>query len=228
MNRLLTTMVASAGLALATATPAIAAQPRIYHTITSSHADAVLDRTDGCERTEVFVSSSVAMYAAQPGPVNKQGLTGVFVRVTDACARTTAAAPAAGGGGGTVVFQADGQNRAALVTDNRLRSAQLRTTIAATDANGDPVSIALSATWTATGPLEHTTNHSHDHFDDGNVNATSNELNRPVSATVSVTFAGRSASGEATDATLTQTKSRCIEVPRPGAEEFYPCFGFPG
>ena len=29
-------------------------------------------------------------------------------------------------------------------------------------------------------------------------------------------------------AVLEQTKSRCMEVPRPGVEEFYPCFGFPG
>ena len=31
-----------------------------------------------------------------------------------------------------------------------------------------------------------------------------------------------------TAAVLEQTKSRCIEVPRPGVEGFYPCFGFPG
>jgi hypothetical protein len=37
-----------------------------------------------------------------------------------------------------------------------------------------------------------------------------------------------SSSGATTsDALLEQTKSHCIEVPRPGVEGFHPCFGFP-
>lgn len=74
--------ILAGGVALALmpllATPAAAAKPNIYHTISSTNGSAVIARTEGCVLTEVFVSS-VAMYAAQPGPVNKQGLTSVFV-----------------------------------------------------------------------------------------------------------------------------------------------------
>jgi hypothetical protein len=205
-----------------------AAQPRIYHTIGSTSASAVVASTQGCELTEVFVSSSRAMYAAQPGPVGKQGLTSVFVRVTDACTsggdRLTAAAA---GGGGTVLFEADAQNRAPLVVDPRLTRASVTTNLSGTDGDGTPVTVRLVATWVGTGPLEHTTVSNHDHFADGNVNATDNNLRRDASARVSVQVAGRSASGTATDAVIEQSRSRCIEVPRPGVEGFFPCFGFP-
>lgn len=229
MKRLAGAALAAGGLAVLTAIPAGAGQPRIYHTITSSHGFALLDQTVGCERTEAYVSSSVAMYAGQPGPVNKQGLTGAFVRVTDVCAtETVGPRPAAGGGGGAVIFEADGQNGARLVTDNRLRGASISTSVPGADANGDPVTIALSATWTPIGPLEHTTVRTHVNLGVGNVSSTANDLRRPVTARVSVSVGGFDASGEASEATLEQTKSRCVEIPRPGVEEFYPCFGFPG
>ncbi|CAN7173183.1 hypothetical protein LJR027_000237 [Terrabacter sp. LjRoot27] len=210
-----------------------AAQPRIYHTIGSTSASAVIASTQGCELTEVFVSSSTAMYAAQPGPVGKQGLTSVFVRVTDTCTSGTGTGTggvtaAAGGGGGTVIFEADAQNGAPLVVDPRLTRASVTTSLAGTDGDGVPVTVRLAATWTGTGPLEHTTVSNHDHFGDGNVNATDNNLRRDASARVSVQVAGRSATGTATDAVIEQSRSRCIEVPRPGVEGFYPCFGFPG
>ena len=230
MKRLMAGAALACALVVSGALPAGAAPPRIYHTITSSHGSAVLDQTAGCERTEVFVSSSVAMYAAQPGPVGKQGLTGVLVRVTDVCAaagRTGSVAPAAGGGA-PVVFEADGQSGARLVTDNRLRGASVTADIPATDDAGDPVTIHLHATWTAVGPLEHTTTHTHANLGVGNVNTASNDLRRPVTAEVSVSVAGHSASGAASEALLEQTKFRCIEVPRPGVEDFFPCFGFPG
>ena len=214
------------------AAPAGAAQPRIYHTISSTLGSATIDVTQGCERSEVFVSSSTAMYAAQPGPVGKQGLTGVFVRVTDVCEESPALAASAvtpaAGGGGTVLFEADAQNRAPLVVDPRLTNASVTTALPGTDGNGDPVTVHLVATWTGTGPLEHTTESTHTRFDDGNVNATDNNLRRLATAAVSVRVDGRSITGEDTAAVLEQTKSRCIEVPRPGVEEFYPCFGFPG
>lgn len=204
-----------------------AAQPRIYHTITSTHAGATIASTQGCELTEVFVSSSKAMYAAQPGPVGKQGLTSVFVRVTDSCASGTRVAPAAGGGG-PVIFEADVQNGAPLVVDPRLTRASVTTDLAGTDGEGNAVTVHLVASWTGTGPLEHTVVSNHAHYGDGNVNATDNNLRRDASADVSVQVAGRSATGTDTGAVIEQTKSRCIEVPRPGVEGFFPCFGFPG
>ncbi|MHA7180202.1 hypothetical protein ACX80J_08815 [Arthrobacter sp. MDB2-24] len=186
--------------------------------------------TVGCEQTEIFVSSSVAMYANQPGPVNKQGLTAVFVLVTDTCAAASGpVSAAAGGGGGAVLFQAEGRNMAPLVVDPRLTTASIDTQLAGSDGNGDPVTIALSASWTATGPLQHDTAHNHEHFPgEGNVNATDNNLMRPATAEVSVTVGDFTATGTDTTAVLEQVKSRCIEIARPGVEEFYPCFGFPG
>lgn len=62
----------------------------------------------------------------------------------------------------------------------------------------------------------------------GNVNATGDNLRRAASARVSVQVADRSATGSDTGAQqIEQTRSRCIEVPRPGVEGFFPCFGFP-
>jgi hypothetical protein len=216
-------------LAPLVAAPAGAAQPRIYHTISSTHGSATLAVTQGCELTEVYVSSSTAMYAAQPGPVGKQGLTAVYVRVTDECASSPALAVApAAGGGGSVVFEADVQNGAPLVVDPRLTKASVTTDLPGTDGNGEPVMVHLAATWTGTGPLEHSTVSTHTHFDDGNVSANDNNLRREATASVAVQVAGRSVSGQTSDALLEQVKSHCIEVPRPGAVDFYPCFGFPG
>ena len=203
--------------------------PRMYHTITSTHGFAALSVVDGCETTDVFVSSSVAMYAAQPGPVNKQGLTAVSVRVTDTCAtrRTTAVAPAAGGGG-DVIFEAEAQNGARLVVDPRLTTASVHTTMSGQDNVGNPMTVVLDARWTGTGPLEHSTVHTHSLYPrEGVVNSAANELRRATDAHVTVSVAGRAVRGSTSDSLLDQSKSHCIEVPRPGVEGFFPCFGFP-
>ncbi|MFJ6028608.1 hypothetical protein ACIQCN_14200 [Pseudarthrobacter sp. NPDC092424] len=227
MKRLPVLLCTAASMALAAA-PAGAA-PNIYHTISSTHGSATVASTAGCEQTEVFVSSSVAMYASQPGPVNKQGLSAVFVRVTDICAAPAGVVTAAAGGGGTVLFQAEGQNMAPLVVDPRLGVASISTDMAGMDGEGNPVTISLSATWTASGPLEHDTVHTHSNYpDEGTVNATDNNLRRAATADVSVTVDGMTAAGTDPNAVLEQVKSRCIEVARPGVEGFFPCFGFPG
>ncbi|MFL4473004.1 hypothetical protein ACIPVK_03280 [Paeniglutamicibacter sp. MACA_103] len=215
-------VVAVLALAPLGAGPAAAA-PNIYHTISSTHGGAYVAAEDGCELTEVFLSSSVAMYAAQPGPVNKQGLTSVFVRVTDTCGSVTAAA-----GGGGVLFEAEAMNMAKLVADPRLRNASVSTTMEGTDADGNPVTVELNATWTGTGELEHTTISNPDHFPDGNVVAVDNNLRRDAVAEVSVEVAGRSVSGTDEGASLELVKANCVEVARPGVEGFFPCFGFPG
>ncbi|UVJ37918.1 hypothetical protein [Arthrobacter sp. CJ23] len=226
MKRLLTGL-ATAGLLALTGAPAGAA-PNIYHTISSSHGSAAAVETVGCQQSEIFVSSSVAMFAAQPGPVNKQGLTGVFVRITDVCAEAPGEAGAAAGGG-VVLFEADGQNLAPLVVDPRLNSASIATELPGTDGNGNPVTISLSASWTGTGPLEHDTVSSHENIPGlGNVNSTDNNLRRAATASASVTVNGLTVSGTDSNALLEQVKARCIEIARPGVEEFFPCFGFPG
>ena len=218
MKRLFIGLSTAAMVALGAA-PAGAA-PNIYHTISSSHGSAAVVETVGCARTEIFVSSMAGMFAAQPGPVNKQGLTSVFVRISDICA-----AP----GRGVVLFEADGMNFAPLDVDSRLTSASITTDLAGTDGDGNPVTISLSASWTGTGPLEHDTLSSHENIRGvGNVNSVDNNLRRAATATVSVTVNGLTAAGTDSNAVLEQVKARCIEVARPGVEEFFPCFGFPG
>lgn len=219
MKRLLIGLCTAAMVAL-TAAPAGAA-PNIYHTISSTHASAAVVETVGCERTEIFVSSMVGMFAAQPGPVNKQGLTSVFVRVTDICSGVP--------GRGVVLFEADGRNLAPLDVEPRLTSASITTELAGFDGDGNPVTISLAASWIGTGPLEHSTVSSHENVPGlGNVNSTDNNLTRAATATVSVTVNGFTAAGTDTIAVLQQVKARCIEIARPGVEEFFPCFGFPG
>ncbi|ADX72276.1 hypothetical protein Asphe3_10930 [Pseudarthrobacter phenanthrenivorans Sphe3] len=227
MKRLLIGLCTAAFVGL-TATPAGAAPPNIYHTISNTHGFAHVVNIAGCERTDVFVSSMAAMYAAQPGPVNKQGLTAVSVSITDICAQPAGVGAAAVPG--VVLFQADGQNLAPLLADPRLTTASITTEMPGTDGSGNPVTISLAATWTGTGPMEHSTVHNHVHYPgEGNVNATDNNLSRASTANVSVAVDGLAISGtDSSEALLTRTKSRCIEVARPGVEEFFPCFGFPG
>ncbi|MDQ0095152.1 hypothetical protein [Paeniglutamicibacter psychrophenolicus] len=199
-----------------------AAAPNIYHVISSTHGGAYVAVEDGCELTEVFLSSSVGMFAAQPGPVNKQGLTDVGVRITDTCGPVSAAA----GGGGVVMFEA--RNMAKLVADPRLRNASVSTTMEGTDADGNPVTMELDAAWIGTGELEHTVISNPDHFPEGNVVAVDNNLRRDAVADISVKVAGRSVSGTDPAASLELVKANCVEVARPGVEGFFPCFGFPG
>ena len=201
----------------------VAAAPNIYHVISSTHGGAYVAVEDGCELTEVFLSSSVGMFAAQPGPVNKQGLTDVGVRISDTCGPVSAAA---GGGGGAVMFEA--RNMAKLVADPRLRHASVSTTMEGTDSDGNPVTVELDAAWIGTGELEHTTLSDATHFPEGNVVAVDNNLRRDAVAQVSVKVAGHSVSGSDPEATLELVKANCVEVARPGVEEFFPCFGFPG
>lgn len=228
-------LVLTGGVALAViplaATPAFAAKPNIYHTITSTHASAVVSQADGCELTEVFVSSSLGMYAAQPGPVNKQGLTGVLVQVTDTCGEPGEVQAAAGGG--TVLYRAEGQSLTPLVADPRLGTASVTDVLSGTDTAGDGVTISLTAVWTGVGPLEHSTEQNNGHYAEDNVAAHDNNLRRDGTAEVSVAVEQGdvevlTVTGTAVEAQLEQVKSMCIEVPRPGVTEFYPCFGFPG
>jgi hypothetical protein len=63
----------------------LAAVPEYHRVISSRHADATFATQDGCLLTEVSLGSTDATYGGRPGPVNKQGLTDVSVRVSDTC-----------------------------------------------------------------------------------------------------------------------------------------------
>ena len=173
-------------MGLFAAAPAEAAQ-RIYHTIKAATGFAFLDQTQGCERTEVYVSSSKAMYAAQPGPVGKQGLTGALVRVTDVCAvapeTPEAAAPTAVGG--EVLFEADGRAMVPLTVDARLTKASVNAHLPGTDGEGNPITIHLVASWSGQG-RRHSTVHNHVLYSDGVVSANDNNLHREATTQISV------------------------------------------
>ena len=114
---------------------------------------------------------------------------------------------------------------APLVVDPRLTAASINTDMPGTDGNGNPVIVSLSASWTGIGPLEHSTVHNNANFPgEGN----DNNLRRAARANASVTVIGRTAAGTDSEAVLVQVKSGCVEVARPGVDEFYPCFRVPG
>jgi hypothetical protein len=72
---------------LAAVTPAAASTIEDYaRVIRSRHAGATFSQVDGCIQTEVFVSAMDAVFGSRPGPVNKQGLVGIFYREVDVCA----------------------------------------------------------------------------------------------------------------------------------------------
>ncbi|MHC6591650.1 hypothetical protein [Arthrobacter sp. C152] len=203
MKRLPAGLCMAAAISLAAA-PAGAA-PNI-HPIVSTHGAATVVTTEGCRQTEIFVSSSLAMYADQPDPVGRQGSTAVAVRVTDTCSQ-----PA---GGGTVLYEADARNFAPLVADPGLASASVTTDLPGTDGAGNPVTVSLEATWAGTGPLFH--------------DPVADITRMGATARVSVMVGALAASGTDSNAILEQVASRCIEPARPGVEDFFPCPGFPG
>ncbi len=60
------------------------------------------------------------------------------------------------------------------------------------------------------------------------VSSTSSERRRDAVAEVSASVGPYEIAATTDNAFLSTIRFRCVEVPRPGVEEFYPCFGFPG
>jgi len=115
--------------------------------IRSRHAGATFTRLDGCLRTEVFVSAMDATFGSRQGPVNKQGLVGVFVARRDVCAEP-------GPKGYPLVWAADASSLDRLSTTPQFGRAWVDATLPGTDLDGNPVSIGLSLRWSATTPFE--------------------------------------------------------------------------
>ena len=123
MDRLrrLVVIVAAIGLLLTTVAPVGAAQAEDYaRVIRSRHAGATFVQVDGCTQTEVFVSAMDAVFGSRPGPVNKQGLVGVFYRELDICSGPGPRFP--------VVFSADAQSLDRLVSSPRFGTASIDVT----------------------------------------------------------------------------------------------------
>ena len=207
---------------------AAAAVPDYQRVITSRHADAALVSLDGCVMTEIFVSATDGVFGGRPGPINRQGLTGVLVRQSDMCVGSASMGGigvfAAGGGGGTILFDGLGQTLDPLQSSVHFDHAWLEASVpvvneAVTEADETIVTISLE--WTRVGELERDTGHLHVGVsDDGNVNSHQNTLE--AAATVSGTVAIGSqefAFSGVEGSHLQQVKYGCQVVARPSAQD---------
>ena len=226
MRRALVAGLATSLLVGASAGAAAAAEPRIYHTIKDTTAYAEVGEVDasGCIEASLWVTSSTAMYTGKPSGLNKQHRTTVDLVVRDVCASAPDGPVTAAAGPGVLVFEASGETAVAPIVDTRLTTA----TLSADFLGEDGVPITIDATWTGTGELTRSHVVVHDSTADGAVSSTATEVRREARAEVRASVGGYEVSATTEAAFLSTIRFRCVEVPRPGVEEFYPCFGFPG
>ena len=216
MDRLrrLVVIVAAIGLLLTTVAPVGAAQAEDYaRVIRSRHAGATFVQVDGCTQTEVFVSAMDAVFGSRPGPVNKQGLVGVFYRELDICSGPGPRFP--------VVFSADAQSLDRLVSSSRFGTASIDVTLSGTDGDGNPVVIDLQVDWTAATAFERSKVSGNGWFPAGekrgaHVHTWSHGLRADATATGSITVAGTHTDlGPTTDASLEQIRYFCQVLQHP-------------
>ena len=216
MHRLrrLVVIVASIGLILATVAPVGAAQAEDYaRVIRSRHAGATFVQVDGCIQTEVFVSAMDAVFGSRPGPVNKQGLVGVFYRELDICSGPGPRFP--------VVFSADAQSLDRLVSSSRFGTASIDVTLSGTDGDGDPVVIDLQVDWMAATAFERSKVSNNGWFPAGqkrgaHVHTWSHGFRADATATGSITVDGAQTDlRRTTDASLEQIRYFCQVLQHP-------------
>ncbi len=136
----------SIGLLLSLAAPVGARVEDYARVIRSRHAGATFVQVDGCRQVEVFVSAMDAKFGSRPGPVNKQGLIGVFYRELDICSGPGPRFP--------VVFSADAHSLDRLITSPRFGTASIDVHLEGTDHDGNSVSIDLEVDWVAANAFE--------------------------------------------------------------------------
>jgi len=207
-------------LALA-ALPAMtqAAVPDYQRVISSRHADAAFASLDGCLMSEVFLGSTDAVFGGRPGPVNKQGLTDVSVRVTDTCQEPV-------GKGFPVVAMWQGQTLDSLQSSPRLTSAWVDAVIPVSDdVSGRSIVAHLVMRWTAAGPFDHDPGHLHVRIPGiGSVNSHYNNWMRPAVAVGSLEIDGVTMSiGPTWDAHLSLVKYGCQTLIHPGSDGDLDC-----
>lgn len=225
MRRAVLVGLAAGAMLAASAAVASAGEPRIYHTIRDTTAYAELTQVDGsgCVETSLWLTSSDAMYVGNTSGLNKQQRTTVDLVVRDVCA-VPEGAGAAAAVPGVVLFEANGEAAVAPVVDTRLTAAS----VSAEFLNADGVPFTVDATWTGAGELTRSHVNSHANEGIGVVSSTTNELRRDAVADVTVSVGKYHVAATTETAFLSTIRFRCVEVPRPGAGEYYPCFGFPG
>jgi len=221
-------ILAALALVLVAPTTILAAVPDYQRVVVSRHADAALASLDGCVLTEIFVSGMDGVFGGRPGPINRQGLTGVGVRQSDVCAGAASMGAigvcAAGGGGGAVIFDGLGQTLDPLSSNVRFSRAWLDATVPVTNeasAAGEEVAVRLELTWSLSGALERDTGHLHVRVP-GQGNVVSHQNTRMGDATVrgtvwigDVAFAFEGVEG----AHLQEVKYGCQVVAHPTVDE---------
>jgi hypothetical protein len=213
LRRLIVT-VSVIGLLLTAVVPVGAAHAEDYaRVIRSRHAGATFVQVEGCRQVEVFVSAMDAVFGSRPGPVNKQGLVGVFYRELNICSGEGPRFP--------VVFSADAQSLDRLVTSSRFRTASIDVTLAGTDGEGNPVAIDLEVEWTAATAFERSRVSGNDWFPAGekrgaHVHTWSHGASADAIARGSVTVGGTHVQlAPTTDATLEQIRYFCQVLQHP-------------
>ena len=207
--------LAALALIVGAVTPASASTIEDYaRVIRSRHAGATFSQVDGCRQVEVFVSAMDAVFGSRPGPVNKQGLVGVFYRELDVCAEP-------GPKGYPVVFQADAQSLDRLVTTARFGAASVSAVLDGTDGDGNPVQIEIDLRWTADEPFARSKVSGNGWFPAGEthgarVHTFSRGLSASAVAQGSMVVDGTRIDLAATgDATLEQIRYFCQVIQRP-------------
>ena len=187
--------------------------------IRSRHAGATFVQRDGCVQTEVFISAMDATFGSRPGPVNKQGLVGVFVARRDICAEP-------GPKGYPLVWAADANSLDRLSTTPQFGRAWVDATLPGTDMDGNPVSIGLSLRWSPSTPFERSRVHGNAWLPEGvkfgaHVHTFSHGLRAEAIASGALSIDGQVLSlTPTTDAQLEQVRYFCqvIQHPQGGAE----------
>jgi hypothetical protein len=200
---------------LMAALPALAAAaiPDYQRVISLRHADATFASLDGCLLSEVFLGSTDAVFGGRPGPVNKQGLTDVSLRVSDTCQPPE-------GKGFPVVAMWQGQTLDSLGSTSQLTAAWIDAAIPVLDdVSGGSAVAHLVMDWSAAGPFDHDPGHLHVRLpQEGTVNSHWNNWMRPAVASGRLEIDGTTLQiGPTSDAHLSLVKYGCQTIIHPGS-----------
>jgi hypothetical protein len=212
----------------ATPSVAVAAVPDYQRVIVSRHADAALASLDGCVLTEIFVSGMDGAFGGRPGPINRQGLTGVGVRQSDICGGAASMGRfgihAAGDGSGALLFDGLGQTLDPLTSNVHFSRAWLRASVPVINEaslGAEAVVVSVDLTWSVVGALDRDTGHLHVRRP-GEGNVVSHQNTRMGDATVSgsVTIGDEEFAFNSVDGGhLEEVKYGCQVVAHPTAGE---------
>jgi hypothetical protein len=226
-RRLVLSVAAALWVVFVPMSTASADVPEYQRVIKSRLADAALADQTGCVRTVIFVSSSDNVFGGRPGPVNKQGLTGVLVGQWNTCAGARAAGHAsAAPPGGEPIFSGIGQTLDPLHTNAHFDRAWISVTVPVLDEiSGHTVPVRLELQWSLVGEFDRDTTHSHVRVAHGAiVNSHSQTLMGEAVVRGTVTIGSdRLVFGPTTGAHLQQVKYGCQVITHPHGDVDLDC-----